>query len=99
MGYAHERFARRDSPTYVLFEPIGITGGDLTIKANSTDDLPYIGMRGNDYISFRTPNTLRFYTGAVRGFTYAYVANVTTLQGGSVTGDDLIIKSNQIFPS
>ena len=70
------------------------TGDDILYKANSTDNYSTIEMNGNSNIVYSSHGNHSFRYDATSMFVVSYAANVTTLEGGSVSGDDLIIKAN-----
>ena len=74
------------------------TGDDFTLKCNSSDQYPYFGMLGNSHAYIAVAAARNFYInyGITKGLNVAYAANVTTVQGGDVTGDDLIFKGNNV---
>lgn len=94
MGYNHFRFAKRTSPTNVLFEPIAVTGSDLVIKPNNTDTYPFIKMNGDGTIEITSKTYVELWKQALRMYTLDYGSNVSTISGGAVAGDDLKLKCN-----
>lgn len=77
----------------------GADAGDrLKVKCNSSNGLPYINLFGNATIDNHVAagNAFRVFDNITEALSVTYAANVTTVEGGAVTGDDLILKSNSI---
>jgi len=96
MGYIHDRHIRKVSGTLVQCEPIGASGNDLYLKANSTDAYPLIKLEGNTYIILHTKTDTIFKQITTQTAHISYAANVTTLSGGAITGDNLVLKANTV---
>jgi hypothetical protein len=78
----------------------GNTAGDsLDIRANFNDLYARINLEGNANIKnyFKSGSAFYLYADAVQAFKQSYAANVSTLEGGHVTGDDLILKANDTY--
>ena len=88
MGYNHFRYARRVLGTNELIISYAGTG---TVR-------PKIVLENGGNISLYTGigKEIRFKDNATNFLTAAYNTNVTTLSGGGVTGDDLILKANTL---
>ena len=71
-------------------------GDDLTLKGNSNDTYPKILLEGDSNIKqyFKAGSAFYLYDSAVQAFKQSYAANVSTIEGGVTTGDDLVLKAN-----
>lgn len=70
------------------------TGDDLQLSANSSDSYPFIRLNGAADISLQTHTSITFGQQGTQIFLLEYASNVTTISGGNVSGDDLIIAAN-----
>lgn len=69
---------------------------DLILKANSNDTYPFIELFGDSDIELCLPNgrIIYFLEGDREFFSFSSGANLSILEGGKVTGDDLHIRAN-----
>lgn len=71
-------------------------GSDLRIYANRTDDYSFIRLDGSGDINIVAAAGEEIYLkyGTTQGFKFVYAANVSTVYGGAVAGDDLELEAN-----
>lgn len=74
------------------------TGTDLNVYANSTDAYPYWRLHGDGEIEFyhAVGSYASIFDGAVQALKVTYAANVTTIEGGGITDDGLVLKGSGI---
>jgi len=70
------------------------TTDNLRIKANGTDDYARITLLGGGSMALVGQGGIVLYEQATMMAEVSYAANVTTIEGGSVTGNKLIIKAS-----
>jgi len=85
MGYDHYRFARRVASSLEILNP-GV-GSYPRIRLYDA---------GTVNINSGVGDPFSFKAGTVNVATLSESTNVTTLEGGSTTGDDLILKANTV---
>lgn len=77
-----------------------LKGGDFSfrIRANTTADDPSIYMEGGQNLIFTVAATkqLHLNIGGYTAWRMMYASNVTTINGGEATGDDMVLKANVI---
>jgi len=86
MGVIPERFARRVGPNVVI------------VDSDPSVNRPQVTMYGGGNYKIQLPAAayVQFDSGGTNFFYASYAANVTTIEGGGVTGDDLVLKANTI---
>jgi len=74
------------------------TGKNLILKATSADAYPIIELLGNTDIHFHktTGRAMLFYDATTQAQKFTYATNVSTIEGGHTTGDDLKLKANDV---
>ena len=69
-------------------------GKDMAIYANDSDTYPRIFLFGDSNIHIDSGDDIIFKTEGTEMARMSYAANVTTIEGGGVVGDDLLLKCN-----
>jgi len=67
---------------------------DIIIKANSSDDYPYMKFFGAHQITLYSGDDIYFYEHATQMFKFSYTGNISSFKAGSAVGDDLYIYAN-----
>lgn len=70
------------------------TGDDLKIIANSTDTYPFLLMEGHGDVTVDSYGDIYFKEQGTQSFKFVYATNVSSIYGGSTTGDDLHLRAN-----
>jgi len=99
MGFDHFRHARVMSSGVVRFAGGFLASDDSELAANFASTNPRILITGGGNVavySGSAANLFRLYYGAVDAFRFGYSANVSTVEGAGVTGDDIILKCNTV---
>jgi hypothetical protein len=73
-----------------------VAGDDIILKGNSNDAYPKILLEGDSNIKqyFKAGSAFYLYDSTVQAFKQSYAANVSTIEGGHITGDNLVLKAN-----
>jgi len=69
---------------------------DLKIKANTSDSYPYMIMYGAGDVRVYSNADITFWEQSTQDFKFSYASNVSTIEGGATSGDDLKLKANTL---